>query len=96
MASMLLAELAAKAKSQGQTLYQRLEALFLTYGCHAEKTVSVMMPGPGLHRGTRRPGRRRRSEGGAVHLERLGGHQHDGERERVRVDGPLELLERGA
>ena len=45
VASMLLAELAAKAKSEGQTLYQRLEALFLTYGCHAEKTVSVMMPG---------------------------------------------------
>ena len=45
VASMLLAELAAKAKSEGQTLYQRLEALFVTYGCHAEKTVSVMMPG---------------------------------------------------
>jgi phosphoglucomutase len=45
VASMLLAELAAKAKSQGQTLYQRLEALFVTYGCHAEKTISVMMPG---------------------------------------------------
>ena len=45
VASMLLAELAAKAKSQGQTLYQRLEALFVAYGCHAEKTISVMMPG---------------------------------------------------
>ena len=45
VASMLLAELAAKAKSQGQTLYQRLDALFVTYGCHAEKMVSVMMPG---------------------------------------------------
>ena len=45
VASMLLAELAAKAKSQSQTLCQRLEALFVTYGCHAEKTVSVMMPG---------------------------------------------------
>ncbi len=45
VASMLLAELAAKAKSQGQTICQRLEALFATYGCHAEKTVSVMMPG---------------------------------------------------
>ena len=45
VASMLLAELAAKARSQGRTLYQRLESLFVTYGCHAEKTVSVMMPG---------------------------------------------------
>ena len=45
VASMLLAELAAKAKSQGQTICQRLDALFLTYGCHAEKTISIMMPG---------------------------------------------------
>jgi phosphoglucomutase/phosphomannomutase len=45
VASMLLAELAAQAKAAGQTLHEKLDALFLRYGCHAEKTVSVTMPG---------------------------------------------------
>jgi len=45
VASMLLAELAARAKAEGQTLHERLDALFRQYGCHAEKTVSVTMPG---------------------------------------------------
>lgn len=45
VASMLLAELAALAKSQGETLHQRLDRLFTRHGVHAERTVSVMMPG---------------------------------------------------
>ena len=45
VASMLLAELAAKAKSTGHTICQKLDDLFNTYGCHSEKTVSVVMPG---------------------------------------------------
>jgi phosphoglucomutase/phosphomannomutase len=45
VASMLLAELTARAKSVGQTLHEKLDKLFLRYGCHAEKTVSVTMPG---------------------------------------------------
>jgi phosphomannomutase len=45
VASMLLAELAATAKAAGQTLHERLDALFLRYGCHAEKAFSVTMPG---------------------------------------------------
>lgn len=45
VAALLMAELAARAKSQGQTLHQKLDALFWQYGCHAERTVSATMPG---------------------------------------------------
>ena len=45
VAAMLLAELTARAKASGQTLCQKLDALFRQYGCHAEKTISVAMPG---------------------------------------------------
>jgi phosphoglucomutase/phosphomannomutase len=45
VASMLLAELAAQAKAEGLSLHQKLDALFLRCGCHAEKTISVTMPG---------------------------------------------------
>ena len=45
VASMVLAELAARAKAEGQTVFQKLDALFRKYGYHAERTVSVMMPG---------------------------------------------------
>ncbi len=45
VASMLLAELAARAKAAGQTLHERLDALFIQFGCHAEHTISVTMPG---------------------------------------------------
>jgi phosphoglucomutase/phosphomannomutase len=45
VSSMLLAELAARAKARGQTLAEKLDELFLRYGCHAEKTISVTMPG---------------------------------------------------
>ena len=45
VAAMLLAELAAKLKARGRTLHGQLEALFWQYGAHAEKTVSVALPG---------------------------------------------------
>jgi phosphoglucomutase/phosphomannomutase len=44
-ASMLLCELAAKLKAAGQTLHEKLDALFWQHGVHAERTISVMMPG---------------------------------------------------
>ena len=36
MAAMLLAELAAQVKAAGQTLHEKLDALYWQYGCHAE------------------------------------------------------------
>ncbi len=45
VASMLLAELAAACKAAGQTLHEKLDSLFWQYGCHAEQTSSVTMPG---------------------------------------------------
>jgi phosphomannomutase len=45
VASMLLCELAANLKEAGQTLHEKLDALFWQHGAHAEKTVSVQMPG---------------------------------------------------
>ncbi len=45
VASMLLAEIAARAKADRLSLHEKLDALFLRYGCHAEKTVSQRMPG---------------------------------------------------
>ena len=45
VAAMLLCELAAKLKADGQTLHQKLESLFWQHGVHAENTVSVQMPG---------------------------------------------------
>lgn len=45
VAAMLLAELAARAKADGQTVHQKLDALFLRYGYHAERAFSVTMPG---------------------------------------------------
>jgi phosphomannomutase len=45
VAAMLVAELAARAKAAGQTLHQKLDALFWQHGCHAERTVSKTMPG---------------------------------------------------
>ncbi len=43
--AMLLAELAAKLKADGQTLHEKLDAIFWQHGAHAENTVSVTMPG---------------------------------------------------
>jgi phosphoglucomutase/phosphomannomutase len=45
LASMLLCELAAKLKDAGQTLHEKLDALFWQHGMHAERTVNVQMPG---------------------------------------------------
>lgn len=45
VAALLLAELAAEAKAAGQTLHQKLDAIYWQYGCHAENTVSQTMPG---------------------------------------------------
>jgi phosphomannomutase len=45
VAAMLLAELAARLKAQRLTLAEKLDELFRRYGCHAEKTISIQMPG---------------------------------------------------
>ena len=45
VASLLLCELAAKLKSEGQTLHEKLDALYWQHGVHLERTVSVQMPG---------------------------------------------------
>src|SRR5262245_58427292 len=45
VASMLACELVAKLKEAGQTLHEKLDALFWQHGAHAERTVSVQMPG---------------------------------------------------
>jgi len=45
VAALLLCELAAKLKDQGLTLHEKLDALFWQHGAHAERTVSVQMPG---------------------------------------------------
>ncbi|MCI0335851.1 MAG: phospho-sugar mutase [Planctomycetes bacterium] len=45
VASLLLCELAAKLKEAGHTLHEKLDALFWQHGAHAERTVSVQMPG---------------------------------------------------
>lgn len=45
VAAMLLCELAAQTKAAGKSLCEKLEALFWQYGYHAEKQISVTMPG---------------------------------------------------
>lgn len=45
VAAMLLSELAAKLKSEGQTLYEKLEALFWQHGYHAEQLLNQQMEG---------------------------------------------------
>ena len=45
VAALLLCELAAKLKANGQTLHQKLGSLFWQHGLHVERTVSVQMPG---------------------------------------------------
>ncbi len=45
VASLLTAELAARLKSQGKTLSQRLDELFLEHGCFTEGQINVQMPG---------------------------------------------------
>ena len=45
VASLLLAELAARLKAQGKTLHEQLDELFVRYGCHSESQINVQMPG---------------------------------------------------
>jgi phosphoglucomutase/phosphomannomutase len=45
VASLLLAELAARAKAEGETLYEKLDDLFRLHGCHTESQLNVQMPG---------------------------------------------------
>ncbi len=45
VAALLLAELAAQLKTEGQTLHEKLEALFWQHGPHAERTLSQALPG---------------------------------------------------
>ena len=50
-ASLLIAEAAVWAKTQGKTLYDILMEIYRTYGAYAEKVVSVTLPGKdGLQR----------------------------------------------
>lgn len=45
VAALLLCELAAKLKAAGQTLHEKLGALYWQHGAHAERTINVGMPG---------------------------------------------------
>ena len=45
VASLLTAELAARLKSEGKTLHQRLDELFLQHGCFSEGQINLRMPG---------------------------------------------------
>jgi phosphoglucomutase/phosphomannomutase len=45
VASLLTAEMTAKLKHEGKTLYQHLDALMLQYGCFTESQINVQMPG---------------------------------------------------
>jgi phosphomannomutase len=45
VASLLLAELAARAKAEGETLYEKLDDLYRLHGCHSESQLNIQMPG---------------------------------------------------
>ena len=45
VAAMLLAELAAALKAKRQTLHERLDALYWQFGYHAERQISITLPG---------------------------------------------------
>ena len=45
VAALLACELAARLKAAGQTLHEKLDALFWQHGAHAERTISILMPG---------------------------------------------------
>ncbi len=45
VASLLTAELAARLKAEGKTLYERLDELFGQYGCFTEGQINLKMPG---------------------------------------------------
>jgi len=44
-AALFMAELAAACKAAGQSIHRRLDDLFLAHGCHAERQVSITLPG---------------------------------------------------
>ena len=44
-ACMLMSELVAKLKAEGQTIHQYLDSLFLRHGVHSEHLINVMMEG---------------------------------------------------
>lgn len=45
VASMLMAELTAVTKANGQTLHEKLDSLYVQHGYHAEQLMTQMMPG---------------------------------------------------
>ncbi len=45
VAALLLAELAARVKAAGQTLHEKLDALYWQHGCHQEGAFNLTMPG---------------------------------------------------
>ena len=45
VAALLLCELAARLKAAGKTLCEKLDDLFLRYGCRTESQLSLQMPG---------------------------------------------------
>ncbi len=45
VASMLMAELSATVKQSGQTLHDKLDALYWQFGYHGERQISLTMPG---------------------------------------------------
>ena len=45
VATMLMGELAAECKANGQTLHERLDAIYLKHGYHAERLVTQRMEG---------------------------------------------------
>jgi phosphomannomutase len=45
VAALLLAELAAALKARGQTLHERLDAIFVEHGCHLERQIAITLPG---------------------------------------------------
>ncbi len=54
VACMLMSELAAWVKAQGISLFEHLDQLYLKYGYHAERLLTIQMEGSdGMHRMTR-------------------------------------------
>jgi phosphoglucomutase len=45
VAALLMAELTATLAAAGRTPHERLDELFVHYGCHQERTINVMLPG---------------------------------------------------
>ena len=45
VAAMLMSELAATCKANGQSLHEKLESLFWQHGYHAERLMTQQMPG---------------------------------------------------